>query len=228
MTDLLPIALIAGLLALDERAGWQSLLSEPVFSAAIIGALTGVLEPALQCGLVLQFVWLTIGQPRGTRRANVVVGGVVGAGTVCLVQNHTGEPNVAFVVAMGVVWGLVAGEFGARITEMTGSLRERRLEAFKLPADRAVASRNLTVAVVGSALFVVVAEILQVLFLLPTAAATTEALAARVTPSLAAGAKLWITVLPAFALVAVGRAFYQSRNPARFAIIGFAIGVLLL
>src|SRR4029434_5431677 len=77
--DILLIALVAGLLAIDDRAGWQSLLGEPVFSSLIVGLILGAVAPALQVGVVLQLAWLSIGAARGTRRPHTGVGGIVGA-----------------------------------------------------------------------------------------------------------------------------------------------------
>ncbi|HEU4929556.1 MAG TPA: PTS sugar transporter subunit IIC, partial [Candidatus Krumholzibacteria bacterium] len=166
MPEALSIALIAGLLAIDDRAGWQSLLGEPIFSALIVGLLLDIVTPALQVGVVLQLAWLSIGAARGTRRPNTVVGGVVGAASAGLVMAHNPEARATVVVAAGVLAGLIAAEIGAVVLRATGELRERWLGNFTLPQTTAAASRKLAFTVVGAAIFVGVVDFVLVLLLL--------------------------------------------------------------
>ena len=72
MHDLLVIAIIAAVLALDDRAGWTSLAAEPVFSCLIVGLVFGHVGAALRCGVALQCVWLSIGAARGSRRPHAL------------------------------------------------------------------------------------------------------------------------------------------------------------
>ena len=160
MHDLVIIAIIAGVLALDDRAGWQSLAGEPVFSSLIIGLVFGHVGAALRCGVVLQMVWLSIGAARGSRRPNTVVGGVVGAGAACLSLHKTGDPREPLVMAAAVLCGLLAGEAGQWAGARAGTVRERWLQNFRLPQDATVASRNITLHVVGSAAYTAVADAL--------------------------------------------------------------------
>lgn len=227
MTELVSIALIAGLLAIDDRAGWQGLFAEPVFSALFVGAVTGAMGPAMHAGVALQLVWFSIGQARGTRRPNVVVGGLVGSGAACIAVNRTGDLSDVFIVATAVFWGLLAGEAGALIARVAGEWRERRLGEFKLPADAQAASRDLTLAVFGSAVFVGAVDAVSVLVMLPAAAAATEAFTGRVVGA-APGAVWWLSALPAFALLSIGHAFYQTRAAARFATLGLLIALVAL
>jgi mannose/fructose/N-acetylgalactosamine-specific phosphotransferase system component IIC len=223
MSDILLISLVAGLLALDDSAGWQSLLGEPVFSAVIVGALTHQLSAALLTGVALQFVWLTIGAARGTRRPNVVVGGVVGVGAACLVLKHTADMRVEFVVAVATFFGLLAGEAGAVLSRAGGQVRERWLARFRLPDTPEEASRDLTVAVLRSALVVILVDALSVLVLLPIATGLTDAVTGRLEGA-AAGARLWLAVLPAFAIATVARAF-ASKTLVRYAAVGMLVVV---
>ena len=127
------LALLAGLLAIDERAGWQSLLSEPVFSAVLVGVILGPVRAALLAGVALELVWLSILPMRGTRKPDTVVGGVAGVATACLLLRHTGDPREAFVVAVGVLAGLIVGEVAGVITRFLNRFREARLGGFELP-----------------------------------------------------------------------------------------------
>lgn len=221
MHDVITIAVIAGVLALDERAGWQSLLGEPVFSALIVGLATGQLSAALHCGVILQLAWLSIGAARGSRRPDVVGGGVVGTATACLVLGRTGDPRELYVIAVAVLCGLLAGEAGAWVSRVTGEGRERWLAGFRLPSDPNVASRNLVFYAAGSALYVALAEALFVALALPLAVAVTEALTDRV-PGAAAGASAWVTALPGLALTTIALAF-AGRTLGRFAVLGLLV-----
>ena len=156
MHDLLLIAIIAALLALDDRAGWQSLAGEPVFSALIVGLCFGHVGAALRCGVALQCVWLSIGAARGSRRPNVLVGGVVGAGATCLSLHKTGDPREPLVIAAAVFCGLLAGEAAQWADTRAGTARERWLERFRLPQDVNVASRNLALYAIGSAAYIAI------------------------------------------------------------------------
>jgi hypothetical protein len=227
MSETVSIALLAGLMAVDDRAGWQGLFAEPVFSALLVGVVTGAVAPALHCGVALQLVWLSIGQARGTRRPNPAVGGVVGTGTACVVLNRTGDPSETFIVATAVFWGLIAGEAGAYVARRAGEWRDRRLARFRLPADAALASRDLTLAVFGSALFVGAVDALSALVMLPAASAATEAFTGGVA-SAAPGAAWWLRCMPAFALLIIAQAFYQTRSAARFATLGLLLALVVL
>jgi mannose/fructose/N-acetylgalactosamine-specific phosphotransferase system component IIC len=223
MPDVLLIALIAGLLAIDDRAGWQSLLGEPVFSALIVGALLGTVGPALTCGVVLQLAWLSIGAARGTRRPNTVVGGVVGAGATSLVLAQTGDPRESVVIASGVLMGLLAAEIGAVATRAGGELRERWLGNFRLPAmppqPYLVASRNLAFTVVGAALFVGVVDFVAALLMLPAATTLVRMLSVRLGADAATGASWWLACVSAVGLSAIVRAF-STRALIRYLVLG--------
>ena len=221
MQDVLLISLIAGLLAVDDRAGWQSLLGEPVFAAIIIGAVTHQMAAALMAGVALQLVWLSIGAARGTRRPNTVVGGVVGIASACLVLKHTGDTRTAFVVAAAVFFGLLAGEAGAVISRAAGEFRERWLVRFRLPDAPEAATRDLALCVVTSALIVAVVNALSVLVLLPVAAGLTDFLTGRL-GGVSSGAELWLGALPAVAVVTVFMAF-GTRTLGRYAALGLAV-----
>jgi len=225
MPDVVLIALIAGVLAIDDRAGWQSLLGEPIFSALIIGALLGTVGPALTCGVVLQLAWLSIGAARGTRRPNTVVGGVVGAGATSLVLAQTGDPRESLVIASGVLMGLLAAEIAAAFARAGGELRERWLGNFRLPemppAAYLVASRNLAFTVVGAALFVGLVDFVATLALLPVATKLTRMLTVRLGADAATGAVWWLACVSAIGIASIARAF-GTRVLVRYLVLGVA------
>ena len=226
MSDVLVLSLIGGLLALDDRAGWQSLLGEPVFTALIVGAFTHQMSAALLTGVTLQLLWFSIGAARGTRRPNTVVGGVVGVSAACLVLKNTGDTRVAFVAATAAFSGLLAGEAGAVISKAAGELRERWLVRFRLPGTPEAASRDLAFYVVGSALMVAAVNALAVLVLLPVAAGLTDLFTERL-GGVASGAELWVRAVPAIAAVAVFVSF-SSRSLGRYAALGMLLTLALV
>jgi mannose/fructose/N-acetylgalactosamine-specific phosphotransferase system component IIC len=218
MSDVVLISLIGGLLALDDRAGWQSLLGEPVFAAIILGAVTHQMPAALLAGVALQLVWFSIGAARGTRRPNTVVGGVVGIAAACLVLKHTGDTRVGFVVATAVFFGLLAGEAGAVISRAAGEFRERWLVRFRLPDTPEAATRDLVFHVVASAVIVALVNGLSVLVLLPVAVGLTDLLTGHL-GGVAAGAQLWLQSLPAVGAAIIVLAF-GTRASGRYAVLG--------
>ncbi len=223
MHDLVIIAIIAGVLALDDRAGWQSLVAEPVFSGTLVGMVTGHTGAGMAIGVVLQLVWLSIGAARGSQRPNVVVGGVVGAGVLCLGMQK-GSDHVQ-LTACAVFLGLLAGEAGSWISARAGRWRERWLEGFRLPADPQKASRDLIVYTTGSALYVGLVDALVVLAALPLASRAAELMMDRAGP-VAAGISLWSLALPGLALAVIAHAF-ATRNLVRFLLLGFSLEVIL-
>ena len=226
MQEALLTSLIAGVLAIDDRAGWQSLLGEPVFSALIVGLLFDQIAPALQVGVVLQLAWLSIGAARGTRRPHTVVGGIVGAASVAIALSKNEDARTAVVVAAGVLVGLIAAEIGAAILRAPATLRERWLGNFTLPGYVADASRKLTLTVVGAALFAGVVDFLLVLLILPLGERLVELFDARIGAGGAAGARWWLVAVSAIGVAAVVRAF-STRVLVRFLAAG-AAAVLLV
>ena len=76
--EIVLLSLLAGILAIDDKAGWQSLLSQPLFAGVVVGMLLGEVTTALKVGLVLELVWLSVMPMRATRRPDAVAGAVVG------------------------------------------------------------------------------------------------------------------------------------------------------
>ena len=222
MHDVVMIAIVAGLLAMDERAGWQSLLSEPVFAGPLVGAITGHIGLGVTAGVTLQLVWLSIGAARGSRRPNVVVGGVVGAGVMCLGAART-QDYVLFT-PYWILCGLLAGEAGRWLADTAGRWRERWLEGFRLPATAAAASRNLALYTIGSALFVGLVDALAVLAMLPLALQLSEVLLDLVGDA-QVGLWMWSIALPGIAVAAIVHAF-SARSLVRFMLVGVLLAVV--
>jgi len=225
MHDLLLIAIIAAVLAVDDRAGWQSLAGEPVFSSLIVGLVFGHVGAALRCGVALQCVWLSIGAARGSRRPNALVGGVVGAAAVCLSLHKTGDPREPLVVAAAVFCGLLVGEAAQWCESRAGTARERWLERFRLPAKMNVAARNLVVYSFGSALYTAGLNGLLAACGLAASFRLVDLIIDRAGGS-APMLSLWASALPAIAVATIAHAF-ATRALRRVAALGFLLAVVL-
>jgi mannose/fructose/N-acetylgalactosamine-specific phosphotransferase system component IIC len=225
MHDLLLIAIITALLALDDRAGWQSLAGEPVFSSLFVGLAFGHVGAALRCGVALQAVWLSIGAARGSRRPNVLVGGVVGAGATCLSLHKTGDPREPLVIAAAVFCGLVAGEAAQWAEARAGVAREKWLERFRLPQDANVASRNLALYTIGSAAYIALVSALVSAVALMLSLPLADLIIDRAGEA-ASGLSAWAGALPAFAVATIAHAF-TTRALGRTAALGFLLAVVV-
>ncbi len=226
MGDFLLIACIAGLLAVDDRAGWQSLLGEPVFSSLIVGVVLGRLDATLQCGIVLQLAWLSIGAARGTRRPDTVVGGVVGAATTSVVLSRTGDPHETMAIAGGVLVGLVTAQVGAWVSRVAGTWRERRLGNFQLPATYPAASRALAAVTVFSIVVVGLVAFAVAFAMLPLATAFVAAMSMRLGAGATQGAQWWLVCVAAIGVASIVRAF-STRVLVRFLAVGFGVALLV-
>ena len=225
MHDLLLIAIIAALLALDDRAGWQSLAGEPVFSSLFVGLAFGHVGAALRCGVALQCVWLSIGAARGSRRPNVLVGGVVGAGTTCLSLHKTGDPRETLVIAAAVFCGLVAGEAAQWCESRAGTAREKWLERFRLPTNPNLASRDLALHAIGSAAYIAIVNGVLAAAMLWGSLSLAYIIIDRAGLS-AGGLAAWAGALPAFAVATIAHAF-TTRALGRTAALGFLLAVVV-
>lgn len=223
------LALLAGLLAVDERAGWQSLLSEPVFAALLVGLVIGPVRAALLAGVAMQLVWLSILPMRGTRRPDPVVGGVVGTGTACLLLRHTGDPREAFVVAVGVLAGLVVAEVAGAAARVLNRFREARLAGFDLPDTGGVGPT--AARLVWYQLFSVTWHALVAMALAFVALPLCVVLCDRITGGAAAsfvrGSEWWLTLIPAVGAAALIQNFWH-RDLNRFLVLSAGVVLLIL
>lgn len=227
--EIVLLAALGGLLALDDRAGWQSLLAQPVFSAALVGWILGEAQVGLATGAVLELVWLSILPMRGTHRPDAVIGGIVGAGTACLIARHTGDGRVLFVASVGVLAGLVAAEISGPIGRRAHRIRERRLGRFAAATgsnDNALAGKVLGYLLYSVA-FTFAVEALQVLVLLPIGTLAAEQLTAWGHAGSVMGAERWADLLPAIGAGAIAHRYWQWQV-SRYLVLSALIALLLL
>jgi mannose/fructose/N-acetylgalactosamine-specific phosphotransferase system component IIC len=105
--------LLGGIAALDATPVAQTLLSQPLVTATILGALWGNLALALQVGIVLQILAAST-LPVGARTPeDYAVGGVVGAGVaLALASQQPFEVSRNASALIGVFAGMIAAMIG--------------------------------------------------------------------------------------------------------------------
>jgi PTS system mannose-specific IID component len=229
MNPFILLSLIGGLLGVDDRAGWQSLLAQPVFAATFVGLVTGEVAVALPVGLVLELVWLSILPMRGSMRPDQALGAIVGSGSVCLVAKYAGDPRIALLASVGILIGLVAGELGGHVSNRFLRTLNRRLCGVSFAADsgrRATAAR-LAWLHAGSLAYIFFVEALTVLVLLAPGYKLAEWSTARVDGLVADGAIVWSSLVAAIGAAAVVR-MYWRRQTRRVLLLSVVLVVLVL
>jgi len=223
------LSLMGGLLAVDDRAGWQSLLAQPVFAAVLVGAIAGDIHSALAVGLILELIWLSILPMRGVRRPDHIVGAVVGAGTASLLVELTVDPRVSFLVAVSVLVGLIAGEIAGKITSPLSGLHNRFLSRFEFePASTYRSVRHkLTLLLIGSMAYIFIVEGVVVFIFLKAGFAAAEQLTRVVNGAVVDGAGYWLLLLPA---VGAGSLVHLNwhQNMKRILALTAALAALIL
>lgn len=227
MDHLTTLGVVAGLLAIDDRAGWQSLLAQPVFTALLVGLVVGDLTTALAVGVVLELIWLSILPMRGQRRPDQIAGAVVGAGTACGLTTLTADPRVGFIVAIGIFVGLIAGELGERITLPLWRLRDRTLAESDFAKQQSDLTRRLFLAHTGSLGFIFVVEAVLVVLLLQLAYRFGDLIARSIDGTLVVGAVTWRYLLPALGAASLIHLFWH-RHLKRVLILSAVMVTLVL
>jgi mannose/fructose/N-acetylgalactosamine-specific phosphotransferase system component IIC len=229
MVWIVALAVVAGVLALDDRAGWQGLLAHPVFASVLVGSILGEPDAALSAGLPLELIYLSIVPMRGGKTSDRVAAGVVGAGTAGLLARSGTRADPVFVGAMAVFVGLAAGEVGARLTGPAFKLHNRFLGAleFAPEMDRRRVARRLTLIHLGSIGFIFLVEALTVL-LLAAGGYYTASMATRSAESaMIRGAEYWSLLVTAIGAAAVIHLFWQHRFRRWLAVSAIAVVIIL-
>jgi len=109
---------LGGIAALDATPVAQTMLSQPLVTATLLGWIWGDFDVAIRVGIVLQILAAST-QPVGARTPeDYAVGGVVGAGTALALASHQGFSMVRDgCVMVGVLVALVAAIVGMPIVK---------------------------------------------------------------------------------------------------------------
>jgi mannose/fructose/N-acetylgalactosamine-specific phosphotransferase system component IIC len=108
--ELWAAAVLGALLALDHAACVSLLVSQPVVTAALFGALLGHFESAAAAGALVQLVWMVTLPVGGARLPELWLGGAAAAAAAPAVLPHDWLGSAAFTpaVVVGVATALVA------------------------------------------------------------------------------------------------------------------------
>jgi mannose/fructose/N-acetylgalactosamine-specific phosphotransferase system component IIC len=213
MNSFVLLSLLGGLLAVDDRAGWQSLLAQPIFIGLLVGFATGETSTALAVGLSLELVWLSLVPVRGSRRPDQVLGAITGAGCAGVLTKLSGEPSAA-LAAVGVLLGLVAGELGGLVTGRLFGVLSGALARVTFSPDAGVhaTARKILWVHAGSILYIFAVETLVVLGCLALGSRAADWVTRWAGEPLSAAAAYWNALLPAFGLAAVILLFWRRDH----------------
>jgi mannose/fructose/N-acetylgalactosamine-specific phosphotransferase system component IIC len=213
MVSFVALAAIAGLLAVDQRAGWQGLLGQPVFAGAVVGAAIGELPVCVCVGLLLELIYLSVVPMRGARFADHVAAGVVGSGCASLLMRLDPAPGTEIVCAVGIFVGLLAGEIGGRVTGPLFTLRDRFLSSveFARDAGRQWMARRLLILHVSSIGSVFVVEAFLVLALAAAGYHAGVRMVRVAEPALERGALFWGQIIAAIGVASIIHLFWHHR-----------------
>jgi mannose/fructose/N-acetylgalactosamine-specific phosphotransferase system component IIC len=227
MSPFLLLSLVGGLLAIDDRAGWQSLLAQPVFAAVVIGLVTGQLAVAISVGLLLELVWLSVFPMRGKRRPDPALGSVTGVGTACLLAELTGDPRAALLVGVGALVGLVAGELGGKLTNRAILRFGYGLSEVEFAANESGTGRKLSILHAGAIAYIFAVESIASFLSLYIAFQTMDWLTGHVGGSFALGASYWTMLVPALGAAAVIQLYWRPHL-RRIVVLSIVMGILVL
>jgi mannose/fructose/N-acetylgalactosamine-specific phosphotransferase system component IIC len=213
MGSLIVLGAVAGLLAVDQRAGWQGLFAQPLFGAALVGLVLGNLTVCLCVGFLLELIYLSVVPMRGARIADHVAAGVVGAGAASLLAGMETGPGPGVTCAVGIALGLIAGEAGSWVTGPLFALHNRFLSSVEFAPDmeRDRMARRLLTLHAASVAFIFAVEGVVVLALSAAGQYSAVRMARLAGPDFARGASLWRELLGAIGVASVIHLFWYHR-----------------
>ena len=139
MTDaafLVALAIVAGVLSLDETAAFQVMLSQPLVAAFVAGFVLGDVQLGLVVGATLQLVWIGVLPVGAAPFPDAALAGVVGVGVASFLS-----PGVVggWGVAAGVLAAMAAGAVGQRAIALVRRRNVRHADIARAAAERASA-----------------------------------------------------------------------------------------
>jgi fructoselysine and glucoselysine-specific PTS system IIC component len=227
--EIVLLAVLAAVLSIDDKAGWQGLFAQPVIAGTLVGLVLGETQRGVEVGLVLELVWLSILPMRGTRRPDSVTGVLMGAGVTCLLAKHTGDPRTVFLVSVGVLVGLLTGEVAGVVGRWLIRFRDNRLALMSIPFDRgdAAVARKLGSYHVISMLYLGLAHAAMIAAFLPLWAIAGERFTAVSTSEVVIGAGRWVELLPAIGAASIIQLYWQKQLN-RYLILATGVVLVLL
>lgn len=229
MDHFLLLGFLGGALMVDDRAGWQSLLAQPIFASLLVGFILSEISAALLVGLFLELIWLAVLPMRGTKRPDQVCGTIVGASSACYLIQVMGDPRFAFVISLGVLVGLLAGEFASRVSQPLFKLREKRL-ALIGASDNMQAwqpARSLLWIHVFAMAYTFIVETVIVLICLLLAGVFAKWVSSEAGGFVLRTVERWGLIFPAFGVASLIHVFWH-RHLTRFLIMSCLLVLFIL
>jgi PTS system mannose-specific IIC component len=222
--EILPYAVLGGLLGLDVVSFPQAMVSRPVVAATIAGAFAGSALHGLLLGAIVELFaleMLAVGASRYPEwgSASVVGGGIIGAGAV----DHPLAPMLAASVAATLVMAWIGGWSMYGLRKLNGIAARRALPSLER-GDASTVSRlqltGLTTDLVRGALLAGIGIAILAPF------------AARVADAGGVSTTVYLVTVWGLALAAAVSAFWNiirgSTGAAWWLLGGLGAGVLLL
>lgn len=225
LPQLLPIALLAGLLGLDVVSFPQAMISRPIVSATISGAFFGAPIAGLVCGAALECLALEA-LPVGASRypewgsASVVAGAIAARGVSPTALPHAGA--LAVSIAVGIVTAWLGG---------ASMVKHRQLiAAFARPRLAQLAEGNRS-TVVGLQLFGMTIDLVRGALIAVVAFVPAALLAGWVQAHWSLPENLTrafvVSTVAAVAAAAVWKDFHAIRGTRRLFLLSLAVGTIL-
>lgn len=225
-TELLPVALMAGLIGLDVVSFPQAMFSRPILASTIAGAFFGAPVAGMTCGAALECLAIE-SLPVGASRypewgsASVVAGAVASHGVFGMQLPHPGTFTVA--VAVGIVTAWVGGFTMTKLRRIIASFARLRLDQL------AQGNRNTVVGlqVFGMTSDFVRGAILGVVAYVPSLLIAEWVTAQWTVPDLVSRAYV-VSIVAAVAAAAVWKDFHAISGTRRLFLVSLALGTVLV
>jgi len=110
--DALTVALLGGLIGLDEIAIGRFMISMPLVASPLIGMALGAPEIGFSVGILWQLIWIHQFPIGFNIPPSTMVQGILGAGFACMIARRTGaalEPVVVFSLIAAMPAAFLAG-----------------------------------------------------------------------------------------------------------------------
>lgn len=161
------VGILGGLLHLDRTAACQFLVSRPIVTSFITGAILGNPELGLKIGVVLELLWLGI-QPLGTALPpdDTVVAVAVPAGVI--ISGYDPGTSVQALWALGILIALPLSEVGRLLDVGVRRFNGRFLDAAKRWANVGNIKATERQHIMGLASFLIVFTVFSFLGVLFT------------------------------------------------------------
>jgi len=220
--DLVPLALLGGLLGLDVVSFPQAMISRPLVAATLSGALIGEATAGLMLGAALELIALETLPFGASRYPEWGSASVVGGAIFASQTNHpAGAMSLAVVSALATTW--VGGWTMVKLRRLNAYWAARKRDALEAGARGAVISLQLmgmTADLVRGALLTAIAYAL----LAPLAAWCI----ARWTPDAQVSRAIVVAAAASVAGGAAWKLFHATAGARWFFVSGLAVGLFFL